>query len=75
MLILVALEGSMKQDTNLSELDRKVLRRLPRLSSYEIRGYLAYADSGRVPLAESVKAKLRATLEQLESLPRQGRLI
>ena len=65
----------MKHDAKLSDHDRKALRRLPRLSSYEIRGLLAYADDGRMPLAESVKAKLRAELDARASLPRSGRII
>jgi hypothetical protein len=63
------LEGAdlMKAKEPLSELDRKIQRRLKRLSSYEIRGYLAYADSGRITLAESTKAKLRTQLAQLDA--------
>jgi hypothetical protein len=53
----------MKKDAKLSDLDRKALRRLPRLSSWEIRRLFALADEGRITLAESVKAKLRAQLD------------
>jgi hypothetical protein len=65
----------MKKAAPLSDLDRKVLRRLRRLSSGEIQGYLALAESGRVPLAASVQAKLRAHLAELDAQPKIRHLI